>query len=296
MAGRFRFSFPPRRHHDDPWFRIGQLDVTTTVLVSLICVVTIFVWAISPGFVDGALEPLVLFPDKVTSGQIWRLFTWPFVSAPDPQFLWTVVRIALFWWFARDIEAQIGRVKFAILLGILVLVCGLVATGLDVPLAGLRYVEIPIFVLYVAEHPGAQFFFGIPGWIIAVVFVGAESLDLVADRQWELLVVLAVSIATGLLVGRYYGLAAEQKWIPHIGGGRNRSRSSRSRPSSRTRGNRGPAVVAGPWEGSTVGSSSAQAEVDRLLDKISAVGMDGLTADEKRRLKEASERLRRERG
>jgi hypothetical protein len=35
--------------------------------------------------------------------------------------------------------------------------------------------------------------------------------------------------------------------------------------------------------------------VDRLLDKISAVGLDGLTADEKRRLKEASERLRRER-
>jgi len=35
-----------------------------------------------------------------------------------------------------------------------------------------------------------------------------------------------------------------------------------------------------------------QAELDLLLDKISANGMDGLTADEKRRLNELSKRLR----
>ena len=35
-----------------------------------------------------------------------------------------------------------------------------------------------------------------------------------------------------------------------------------------------------------------QAELDALLDKISADGMDGLTADEKRRLNELSKRLR----
>ena len=35
-----------------------------------------------------------------------------------------------------------------------------------------------------------------------------------------------------------------------------------------------------------------QAELDHLLDKISANGMDGLTADEKRRLNELSKRLR----
>jgi len=35
-----------------------------------------------------------------------------------------------------------------------------------------------------------------------------------------------------------------------------------------------------------------QAEVDQILDKIALVGMDGLTADEKKRLNEASKRLR----
>ena len=35
-----------------------------------------------------------------------------------------------------------------------------------------------------------------------------------------------------------------------------------------------------------------QAELDELLDKISAQGMDGLTNDEKRRLNELSKRMR----
>ena len=35
-----------------------------------------------------------------------------------------------------------------------------------------------------------------------------------------------------------------------------------------------------------------QAELDDLLDKISALGMDGLTNDEKRRLNELSKRMR----
>ena len=32
MAGRFSFSVPERRNAGDPWFRIGTLDVGTTVL------------------------------------------------------------------------------------------------------------------------------------------------------------------------------------------------------------------------------------------------------------------------
>ncbi len=35
MAGRFSFSVPGRRNASDPWFRIGTLDVKTTMLVVL---------------------------------------------------------------------------------------------------------------------------------------------------------------------------------------------------------------------------------------------------------------------
>jgi len=293
MAGRFRFSFPPRRHHDDPWFRVGALDVTTTVLVSLVCVAMLFVWAAQAE--HAFIGQLILDPGKVKDGQVWRIVTWPFASNSDANSLGTIIRIAIFWWFGRDIEAQIGRLKFTVMLAFLFVVPGLTATALNVPIGGLRYVELAIFVLYVVEHPGAQFFFGIPGWIIAVVIVGAEVLDLLGVRGLEYLTVLVVSLATGLLVGRRYGLGAEQAWIPHI---KMRQRSAKAGRQPRAKGGAGggQVVVSGPWAGSSPSATADQAEVDRLLDKISAVGMDGLNADEKRRLKEASERLRRERG
>ena len=52
MAGRFSFSVPGRRNAGDPWFRIGTIDVTTTVLVVLLCVASMFVWALDPAIVD----------------------------------------------------------------------------------------------------------------------------------------------------------------------------------------------------------------------------------------------------
>jgi hypothetical protein len=294
MAGRFRFSFPQRRHQDDPWFRIGNLDVTTTVLVCLLSLVTIILY----GANREVLVRFVLLPDKVWSGQVWRLVTWPMVT--DGNILWSIISIAIFWWFGRELEAQVGRVRFAILLAAVTIGSGLVAAGLDVPLVGLRYVELAVFVLFVAENPRVPFFFGIRGWIIALVFVGAEILQRLGNRQFEEMWVTLVSLAIVLLVGRNFGLAAEQQWIPHLGRGRavQRSRSAvgaRRKKSKRSKGASGNPVVAGPWAPPTPTNSADQAEVDRLLDKISSQGIDALSNAEKQRLKEASERLRRER-
>ncbi|MET0325358.1 MAG: DUF6576 domain-containing protein, partial [Ilumatobacteraceae bacterium] len=90
--------------------------------------------------------------------------------------------------------------------------------------------------------------------------------------------------------------------IPSGGGGGRRKR----KPPKSSRG--GGEVVAGPWSASSrtgpsrsttlpqppapASSEHDQAELDALLDKISANGMDGLSADEKRRLNELSKRLR----
>src|SRR5262245_33441806 len=48
VSGRFSLSFPGRRGQDDPWFRIGAVDVNTSLLVALMCAVSLFVWAASP--------------------------------------------------------------------------------------------------------------------------------------------------------------------------------------------------------------------------------------------------------
>ena len=105
------------------------------------------------------------------------------------------------------------------------------------------------------------------------------------------------------------GLAQSLPWIPKIpypgSGGSGRGRPKRKK---RTSSSGGGAVIDGPWGTSSrsgpprgaplpqpprsMDGPDDQVELDHLLDKISANGMDGLSADEKRRLNELSKRLR----
>jgi hypothetical protein len=280
MAGRFSFSVPERRNAGDPWFRIGTLEVTTTVLVVLLCVVGMFIRAIS---LDAWLR-LVLFPDLVRDGEVW--------------------------YFGREIEGLLGRVRFGVLLLVLAVVPGLVGTAVDLPQAGLRPVELAVFLVFVAEYPYIRFFFGIPAWAIGAVFLGIEVLQLLGDRNEEGIIFLFVTIAAAAITTRSMGLLSSLPWIPAIPIGRSSAKrqSSRKRSgrSSKKRGGGGE-VVAGPWPSSRPGPSSSsrlpqppptaehladQAELDSLLDKISDRGMDGLTSEEKRRLNELSKRMR----
>lgn len=300
MAGRFSFSVPGRRNAGDPWFRIGTLDVNTTVLVVLLCVASMFVWALD----SSIFENLELSPAAVRDGELWRLFTWPIVNEPT---LWTVITIAIFWYFGREVEGMVGRTRFAFLLLLLTVVPGIFGVLLDIPLAGLEPIELAVFLVFIAEYPFARFFFGIPAWAIGAVIVGIQVLQYMGLRQTERIVLLFVTIATAALTARSMGLAQSLPWIPKIpwpgsgGGGRKRRSSSRG-----SRG--GGEVVTGPWSASSRGGPTRgaplpqppsvisnerdQAELDLLLDKISANGMDGLSADEKRRLNELSKRLR----
>ncbi len=303
MAGRFSFSVPERRNAGDPWFRIGTLEVTTTVLVVLLCVVGMFIRAIS---LDAWLR-LVLFPDLVRDGEVWRIITWPVANEAG---LWPVITLAIFWYFGREIEGLLGRVRFGVLLLVLAVLPGLVGTAVDLPQAGLRPVELAVFLVFVAEYPYIRFFFGIPAWAIGAVFLGIEVLQLLGDRNEEGIIFLFVTIAAAAITTRSMGLLSSLPWIPAIPIGRSSAKrqSSRKRSgrSSKKRGGGGE-VVAGPWPSSRPGPSSSsrlpqppptaehvadQAELDSLLDKISDRGMDGLTSEEKRRLNELSKRMR----
>ena len=79
MPGRFNLSFPGRRDHDDPWFRVGTVDVTTAVLVPALCVLSMLIWAVDPSL----LAHLDLWPPDVRNGQVWRIVTWPLANEPD---------------------------------------------------------------------------------------------------------------------------------------------------------------------------------------------------------------------
>jgi hypothetical protein len=293
MAGRFSYSSPESRYGGTPWFKVGDIDVGTAVLVAGACVLSMFVWAID----SSLLEPLVLDASAVRSGQIWRLATWPFANAPD---FWTIITIAIFWYFGRELEGLLGRNRFAWFLLILAVVPAIFATMLDLNVYGLEYLELGIFMVFIAEHPTARFFFNIPGWVIGAVIVGLQVLQLVGARDGAGLVFLLVLLATAGLAARSFGLATQLPFIPKLpmpGAGAERSSPKRRKGGATTKSRSRQTVVEGPWAAPSPTQPSpdalaAQAELDGLLDKISAGGLDSLSSDEKKRLNELSKRLR----
>ena len=283
MPGRFNLSFPGRRDHDDPWFRVGTVDVTTAVLVPALCVLSMLIWAVDPSL----LAHLDLWPPDVRNGQVWRIVTWPLANEPD---FWTLITLAIFWYFGRELERMVGRVRFLWLLVWIAVVPGAVGTALDLYQAGIRPIELAVFVVFCLELPQVRFFGAIPAWGFALAIVGVEVLQLVGVRNGDGIVLLAVSLATALLVARTFGLLTNYTFIPNLRPARSTRSTSERRPRARKGGQR---VVAGPWQGSTPAhSADEQHELDSLLDKINAQGLDALSRDEKARLNELSKKLR----
>ena len=292
MTSRFRFSTPDSRGPSDPWFRIGSLDVTTTVFVVLLGVVAMFLWAANPSIID----PLLLLSAKVRQGQVWRIVSWP---AYNPPSLGAVISLAIFWWFGRDLESLFGRQRFVWFLLAITIIPGIVATGLSLDQGSLRFIELAVFVAFAAEHPLARFFFGIPAWVIAAVIVGIDILQMLGLRQGRQIFFLLVVLLTSLLMLRAYGHGeAIARVVPQIKLPARRGQPSARRGSTRRRPRGAPAaeprpiVVQGPWQPATPDEVARQARIDSLLDKIAAAGLDSLTNDERKWLNDASKRSR----
>ena len=293
MSNRFSLSFPGRRGEDDPWFRVGTVDVNTSLLAAALAGLSLIAWAVS----RTAVVNLALIPDEVKSGQIWRIVTWPLYNPLDQGGVWTLLTIVMLWYFGKELERMVGRRRFAVMLLLLTVIPGIVGTLLGIVHFGIRPVEIAIFCLFAVEYPNVRFFFGVPAWVFAAVIVGIELLQLVGLRQEERIVLLLVSLATAALAGRRFGLLSAYPFIPRLGGGgtsRGRKpvggRSQRPARSTTSTSGRGRdfdrVVTAGPWSGP---SPDDQAEMDHLLDKMNSVG---LSDAERRRLSELGKRLR----
>jgi membrane associated rhomboid family serine protease len=293
-GGYFRFG---RAGGDasNPWFRIGTVDVGTTMVVVLLNVVSLVVFALEP--LDKPIQTaLAMIPTDVAHGQIWRLITWPVANLYVD--FWVAISIFFFWYFGTEIERSIGRVRMAVLLGGTAVLTGLAGTVIDlsVPgtfrgggLAGVSGLGLLLALVFIAEYPHIRFFFGIPGWVIGVVFVGIEIITLLGYRSLVDLYTFLTSLVVVAIMARSVGLLAERAWIPAIPKmKRRRKRSRRSTQGS------GQTVVPGPWEAPpTPPVSRDQAELDALLDKIHANGMDSLSDQEREHLLVLRDRLRR---
>ncbi len=297
VANRFQFALPdPRRR--DGWTRAGNLDLTTTTLLVIGGVASMFLWAIS----KSAAVRLMYFPSAVRNGEIWRLATWPLVNPPTQ--IWVVITLAFFWFIGHAVEGIVGRNRYLGLIVAVTIVPAIFVTLLPsisfptVPEVGLGLLASVMFVIFAVEYPSQPFFFGIPAWVLALVFVGIDVLRLTGDRLWGTLLLMLSAIALGVVIVRQWGFAERLQFIPQFAtprpSGTRRSKPAKGQRSRRTSADK---VVEGPWGApgrppAAPDAAAAQHELDLLLDKISASGLDSLTPDEKRRLNELSKRLR----
>ena len=130
-----------------------------------------------------------------------------------------------------------------------------------------------------------------------MIVVLTDVLQITGARAGDRLLFYVISLAIAAVAARSIGLLAAYPWIPRvpIGDGIRTRPARAARPPRRSKAGR-PTVVEGPWGiASTVPNPTSladQAELDSLLDKIAATGMDSLSGDEKRRLNDLSKKLR----
>lgn len=299
VANRFQFALPDPRPRDG-WTRAGNLDLTTTAILVIAGVASMFLYAIS----QSVFLKLAFFPPLVRNGEVWRLATWPIANAPTQ--IWVVITLAFFWFIGHAVEDLVGRNRYLTLVVAVTILPALFVTLIPslsfrtIPEIGLGTLASVMFVIFAVQYPNQPFFFGIPAWVLALVFVGIDVLRLVGDRLWGTLVLLLSGITLGVIIVRQWGFAERLEFIPRLSQGTSSLRPARRKRTRSTgsRSRRGPTVVDGPWTGSTpegaqpADAAAAQAELDVLLDKISAGGLESLSGDEKRRLNELSKRLR----
>jgi membrane associated rhomboid family serine protease len=313
------------RDDQGPWFRIGALDVTTTVLVVIVWCATVILYAVQP-VSQSWMEAIALIPDKVSGGEVWRVVTWPF-SHPSFGFF-EVIGVVIFWYFGTELEKEIGRRPLAILLGATTLIIGIVASVVGVLLgnasdyiAGLSLLGFTVIGLYIAEHPHRPFFFSIPAWVVGAIYAAVVLIQYLHDRDWLYFLTLIVSAGFIALAARKVDLLSMYDRVPNLHLPGHSARADRRRTAAAPSSGRaaGPAretkrpgslwgkrkdnepaeivqMPAAPRrravETSGPDMSADDLALDLLLDKIADGGLDSLSADERQSLEELRARRR----
>ena len=276
------------------WFRLGQVEVTTTALLVFLGAFSMLVWVAN----IRALDPLVFDARAVRDeGEVWRIVTWPF---GEPLSIFAVIGLAFFWFVGHMVEDRTSRKRYAVLVAAMVVVpaalVSLTAATAETGYAGgLSLLGLAFLVVIAVDQPSLPMLFGIPIWIIAAVIVGVNALTALAYQAWGALFLLLLCIAIALIGAAAVGVIQQLPFVPRLKDAPGpRSRGSRG-TGRRSRGARGT-VTQGPWSSpsgfSTGPSRLEQAELDVLLDKIGQSGIDSLSKEERRRLDELSRRMR----
>ena len=269
-------SRSPHARNATAWFRLGNIDVTTTVLVVGLGILSVLAAVIAPtlpGWLAFHISP-------VLQGQVWRVVTWPFANFIS---FGTLISLLMLWYFGRDLEETLGRRGMMWLLVGIWASFTLVSAGVGAvlpggALAGMGLVQLAVLLLWSAEYPSRRFLFNIPAWVFGAFIVALQVLSYLAYRDWSSLVTLVLGMALVALVARRLGMLGEYRWLP---GRPAQPRSARpAKPSRKER-------------RASERRASDDARMDALLAKISEQGLHSLSDRERKELKDLSTRRRR---
>jgi membrane associated rhomboid family serine protease len=236
---------------------------------------------------------LILDPDAVFAGQIWRLLTYAFLH--DRYSLWhLLMNMLVLWWFGGTIERMYGSREFlwfyltaAVVSGLGFLALGLML-GAHNPALGASGAVMAVFMLYATYFPRQQIWiFGlipVEIWLLVLIYIAVDLHPVLLQLGGE-------NIQTGVanaahLSGLFFGwLYRQNHWrlsagfVSLTGGWRQRWRRMTAGRNLK---------VYRPEE--PVGN--IEEELDRILAKIHDHGSDSLTDRERATLTRASEQYK----
>jgi membrane associated rhomboid family serine protease len=241
-----------------------------------------------------------LQPGKVVDGlELWRLLTHAFLhSTRNP--LHIVLNLLVLWWAGSEMEEMYGPKEFLAFYLVGALVSGVVFTatmlGEPVRAVGASGAITALMVLFACHFPNRtvlfMFVIPMPIWLLVVAYTGYEFVQWVTKADTEIAI-------TGHLGGAAFGFFYYKLHWRLTGwlGGWSAWRRRRARPPLRVYREEpedtptpvGVAAKAADMD------EHLEAKLDAVLEKMSLVGKDNLTDEEKQVLQQASEFYRRRR-
>jgi membrane associated rhomboid family serine protease len=256
-------------------------------------------WAVAG---DGPVTDwLILDPQRVLSGEVWRLLTYSFLHSPHD---WThiVFNMLFLWWFGSDVEVIYGTREFLLIYLVSALLGGIaytiwaVAEGTSASCLGASGAVTTVLVLCACHFPTrmvlVMMLLPVPIWLFVVFAVGRDFLAFLNHSHTG-------TAVTVHLAGAGFGFAYYKFHWRLSGFGVNlRSwRALKRRPGLRVvrveDDVEEPVAVAAPSGGKV--DEQLEAKLDAVLEKVARKGQSSLTESEREILLRASEVYKRRR-
>jgi hypothetical protein len=261
---------------------MGRYPIHVTTLLVLIHVVCMIIGCLLIAVGAGTFLGVLTFDSAqvLSAGRLWQIATYALVHSPS-GLIWFAIEMYMLFAFGREVERFIGRRAFIALYLLLLLVPPLLLTVWGLwqrsGLAGSATIHFAIFIAFAAIYPNVELFLRIMAKWVALVFVAAYSLQLLAFHGWSELAVLWLSVGLAYGFVQLRGAGPELAWLTEW--------------KSRWRSKRALTVVPRPTARRVVEPENIYESIDPVLDKISKSGIGSLTASERRALDRARNRL-----